>query len=72
MSLSIAPGVASLAFWVAQQILDGQEVPKDLVVPFLKVTQDTLDEALESTPEGSVANTVYTLDDAKAVIAEAK
>ena len=72
MSLSIAPGVASLAFWVAQQILDGQDVPKDLVVPFLKVTQDTLDEALESTPEGSVANTVYTLDDAKAVIAEAK
>ena len=72
MSLSIAPGVASLALWVAQQILDGEEVPKDLTVPFLKVTQDTLDEALASTPEGSVANTVYSLDDAKAVIAEAK
>ena len=72
MSLSIAPGVASLAFWVAQQILDGQEVPQDLTVPFLRVTQDTLDEALEATPEGSVANTVYSLDDAKAVIAEAQ
>ncbi|WP_083191380.1 ABC transporter substrate-binding protein [Salipiger sp. CCB-MM3] len=71
MSLSIAPGVASLAFWVAQQVLDGAEVPKDLTVPFLKVTQDTLDDALETTPEGSVANTVYTLDDAKAVIEEA-
>ncbi|SCY93970.1 ABC transporter substrate-binding protein [Paracoccus tibetensis] len=72
MSLSIAPGVASLAFWVAQQILDGQEVPKDLTVPFLRVTQDTLDEALAATPEGSVANTVYSLEDAQAVIAEAQ
>lgn len=72
MSLSIAPGVSTLAFWVAQQILDGEEVPKDLTVPFLKVTQDTLDEALADTPEGSVANTVYTLDDAKEIISEAK
>lgn len=72
MSLSIAPGVASLAFWVAQQILDGEEVPKDLTVPFLRVTQDTLDEALAATPEGSVANTVYSLEDAKSVIAEAQ
>lgn len=72
MSLSIAPGVASLAFWVAQQILDGQEVPKDLTVPFLRVTQDTLDETLAATPEGSVANTVYSLEDAQAVIAEAQ
>lgn len=69
LSLSIAPGVASLAFWVAQQILDGKEVPKDLTVPFLKITQGTLDEQLASTPVGSVANVAYTLDDAKAVIA---
>ncbi|WP_292068708.1 hypothetical protein [Marivita sp. XM-24bin2] len=72
MSLSIAPGVASLAFWVAQQILAGEEVPKDLTVPFLKITQDGLDEALASTPEGSVANVSYTLKDAQAVIADAK
>ncbi|WP_099825314.1 ABC transporter substrate-binding protein [Oceaniglobus indicus] len=72
MSLSIAPGVSTLALWVAQQILDGAEVPKDLTVPFLTVTQDTLDEALESTPDGSVANVEYSLDDAKAVIAEAQ
>ncbi|WP_417260605.1 ABC transporter substrate-binding protein [Celeribacter sp.] len=68
LSLSIAPGVASLAFWVAQQILDGAEVSKDLSVPFLQVTQDTLAETLAATPEGSVANTTYTLEDAKAVI----
>lgn len=67
-SLSIAPGVSTLAFWVAQQILDGQEVPKDLVVPFLRITPETLDEALKTTPEGSVANVEYTQDAAKAVI----
>lgn len=72
MSVSIAPGVATLAFWVAQQILDGAEVPKDLTVPFLQVTQDTLGDTLENTPEGSVANVLYTQDDAKAVIAGAK
>ena len=37
MSVSIAPGVSTLAFWVAQQILDGKDVPKDLVVPFLRI-----------------------------------
>ncbi|MEO9778441.1 MAG: ABC transporter substrate-binding protein [Sedimentitalea sp.] len=72
LSLSIAPGVASLAFWVAQQVLDGNDVPKDLTVPFLKITQDTLDESLTSTPEGSVANVTYTLEDAQQVIADAK
>ncbi|MDP5221033.1 ABC transporter substrate-binding protein [Ruegeria sp. 2205SS24-7] len=72
LSLSIAPGVASLAFWVAQQVLAGEEVPKDLTVPFLKVTQDTLDETLAATPVGSVANVTYTLEDAQAVIADAK
>lgn len=72
LSLSIAPGVASLAFWVAQQILAGEEVPKDLTVPFLKITQDDLDAALASTPEGSVANVSYSLEDAQGVIADAK
>ncbi|WP_349537741.1 hypothetical protein [Sagittula sp. NFXS13] len=72
MSLSIAPGVASLAFWVAQQILDGAEVPKDLTVPFLTVTQDTLDDVLAETPEGSVASTTYEQADAQAVIKAAE
>ncbi|TNC61509.1 ABC transporter substrate-binding protein [Rubellimicrobium roseum] len=71
MSVSIAPGVSTLAFWVAQQVLDGQTVPQDLIVPFLEIQQDGLDAALETTPEGGVANEEYTLDDAKAVIAAA-
>jgi ribose transport system substrate-binding protein len=70
MSVSIAPGVSTLAFWVAQQVLDGQEVPQDLIVPFLEINQDGLDAALETTPEGGVANVEYTLEDAQAVIAE--
>jgi ribose transport system substrate-binding protein len=69
MSVSIAPGVSTLAFWVAQQILDGQEVPKDLVVPFLQINQADLEKSLETTEKGGVANVEYSLDDAKAVIA---
>ncbi|MBJ3775208.1 ABC transporter substrate-binding protein [Acuticoccus mangrovi] len=72
MSVSIAPGVSTLAFWVAQQILDGADVPKDLTVPFLRIDQDNLEENLETTQKGGVANVEYALDDAKKVIAEAK
>ncbi len=72
MSVSIAPGVSTLAFWVAQQILDGREVPRDLVVPFLTITQDSLEADLASTPVGGVANVEYTLEDAIAVIEDAE
>src|SRR5690606_10569607 len=56
MSVSIAPGVSTLAFWVAQQILDGKDVKKDLVVPFLSVSQESLDKDLGNTQKGGVAN----------------
>jgi ribose transport system substrate-binding protein len=68
MSVSIAPGVSTLAFWVAQQILDGKEVPKDLVVPFLRIDQDNLEENLAQTPAGGVANVEYSQEDALKVI----
>lgn len=68
MSVSIAPGVSTLAFWVAQQVLDGKDVPQDLVVPFLTISQDSLEADLANTPEGGVANVEYSLDDAIAVI----
>lgn len=68
MSVSIAPGVSTLAFWVAQQVLDGAEVPQDLTVPFLTISQDTLEASLANTQAGGVANVEYSLDDAKAVI----
>jgi len=72
ISLSIAPGVGTLAFWVAQQILDGNEPPKDLVVPFDVITSDTLDERLAATEEGAVATRDYSLNDALEVIESAK
>ena len=68
MSLSIAPGVSTLAFWVAQMVLDGQDVPQDLTVPFLQITQDTLEDSLVSTQEGGVANVEYSAEDAIAVV----
>ncbi|MGI9511780.1 MAG: ABC transporter substrate-binding protein [Anderseniella sp.] len=68
MSVSIAPGVSTLAFWVAQQILDGKKVPKDLVVPFLRIDQDNLEANLANTEKGGVANVEYSLEDAKKAI----
>ena len=68
MSVSIAPGVSTLAFWVAQQILDGKEVPKDISVPFLRIDQDNLEANLATTQAGGVANVEYSQADAIAVI----
>lgn len=72
MSVSIAPGVSTLAFWVAQQILDGKDVPKDLTVPFLRIDQDNLEANLANTPEGGVANVEYSQEDAIKVIEATK
>ncbi|MEM1400765.1 MAG: ABC transporter substrate-binding protein, partial [Pseudomonadota bacterium] len=72
MSVSIAPGVSTLAFWVAQQILDGAEVPKDLTVPFLRIDQDNLEGNLANTEAGGVANVEYSLADAQAVVSGAQ
>ncbi len=69
MSVSIAPGVSTLAFWVAQMILDGKTIPHDLTVPFLQIDQDNLEENLANTESGGVANVEYSLADAKSVIA---
>jgi ribose transport system substrate-binding protein len=68
-SASIAPGVSTLAFWVAQQILDGRkDIPHDLVVPYLAFTQDDFEAALPNIPVGGVASHEYTQDDAKKAI----
>jgi ribose transport system substrate-binding protein len=72
MSVSIAPGVSTLAFWVAQQVLDGADVPKELIVPFLRIDQDNLEQNLANTEPGGVANTEYAREDAVRVIEDAK
>jgi ribose transport system substrate-binding protein len=53
-------------------ILDGQEVPKHLVVPFLTVEQANLEERLSQTEKGGVTNVEYSLEDAKAAVESAK
>ncbi len=64
-SASIAPGVSTLAFWVAQQILDGRkDIPHDLLVPYLAFTQDDFEAALPKIPKGGVASHEYTQEDA--------
>lgn len=70
MSTSIAPGVSTLAFWVAQQILDGKEVPKDLTVPFLKIEQGAGDGSGDH-PEGRRRQCRIQPEDAQKVIAGA-
>ena len=60
-SASIAPGISTLAFWVAQQVLDGnKKVPHDLIVPYLAFTQDDFEAALKTIPKGGVASREYT------------
>jgi ribose transport system substrate-binding protein len=70
-SASIAPGIVTLAFWVAQAILDGKKVPKDITIPYLTVDQADLDKTLADTPAGGIANKVYGQADAAALISAA-
>lgn len=68
-SASIAPGVSSLALWVAQQVLDGNDkIPHDLMVPYLAFTQDNFEAELPNIEKGSVASHEYTKDESIAAI----
>jgi ribose transport system substrate-binding protein len=71
---SIAPGVSTLAFWVAQQILDGKKnIPHDILVPYLAFTQDNFEAVLPTLEKGGVASHEYTQNDAvKAIAANMK
>jgi ribose transport system substrate-binding protein len=68
-SASIAPGVSTLAFWVAQQVLDGRkDIPHDLIVPYLAFTQDDFEAALPNIPKGGVASKEYSQEEARQAI----
>ena len=59
----------SMAFWVAQQVLDGRkDIPHDLTVPYLAFTQDNFEAALPKIPVGGVASAEYSLADAQKAI----
>ncbi|MCB8876862.1 ABC transporter substrate-binding protein [Acidisoma silvae] len=68
---SEAPGMSTFAFWVAQQILDGKKVPKEVPMNILTIEQPDLDKYLASTPVGGVANAEYTQDEVVKAIAAA-
>jgi len=72
-SASEAPGMVTFAFWVAQQILDGKKVPKEVPMGILTIEQNDLDKYLATTPVGGVANVEYTQDEViKAIAAASK
>ena len=70
-SASEAPGMVTFAFWVAQQILDGQPVPKAVPMGILTIDESELDKYLADTPVGGVANVEYTQAQVKEAIAAA-
>lgn len=57
-SASNPPGAVTVAFWVAQQVLAGKKIPKDvdIVAPLLYLTPEQLPDALAKTPQGGVAD----------------
>lgn len=70
-SLSIAPGTSTAAFWVAQQLLAGaQDVPHDIVVPYLRWDQDNFEAALAEMEPGDVGTKTYSLEETQAAIEE--
>jgi ribose transport system substrate-binding protein len=58
-SLGATPSVSQVAFWTAQQILAGKEVPDFVEVPLLQVRQPDLDAWLATVPEGGVLDADY-------------
>jgi len=62
-SISSAPGISTIAFWVAQQVLAGKKVPNMINVPLLAIQENTLDAWLAATPVGTAASPRYTRDD---------
>lgn len=70
-SLSIAPGTSTAAFWVAQQVLAGAEdVPNEIVVPYLRWDQDDFEDALAAMEPGDVGTKTYTLEEMQQAIAD--
>jgi ribose transport system substrate-binding protein len=58
-SISSTPGCSGAAFWVAQQILAGKEVPKTLSLPLPVIQKQDIEKWLAVMPESSVAVSPY-------------
>lgn len=60
ISRSSPPSSVEAAFWVAQKLLAGEQVPKKIELPFLFIDQKNLNAWLKVTPKGGVADAPYT------------
>lgn len=58
-SVSSTPSSSKVAFWVAQQILAGRQVPKTMNLPVTTIYKNDLDAWLKITPVGSLALTPF-------------
>lgn len=69
-SSSNPPGAVTVAFWVAQQVLAGKKIPKDvdIMAPLLTLSEAQLPGALAKVPAGGVADITFTLDETMAVL----
>ncbi|MEV8516258.1 ABC transporter substrate-binding protein [Dactylosporangium sp. NPDC051484] len=73
ISLSAAPGVASIALWVGYLLAIGEDVPKDIRVPLIPITTaEQRDAWIGVTPPDGVAGPIYTLDFTKRLVAAVK
>ena len=68
LSVTIPPGCSTFAFWVAQQLLAGKKLPHEIQMPLLEVQADQLDSVLAKTPQGGLANKLYTRDEVLKVV----
>ncbi len=59
MSASGAPGISTIAFWMTLEILNGNDVPKEITVRVPAIYEDKLDHYLSITPEGGVVTIRY-------------
>ncbi len=58
-SISSTPGCSGAAFWVAQQILAGKDMPKTMNLPLPVIQKEDIAKWLAVMPEGSVAVSPY-------------
>jgi ribose transport system substrate-binding protein len=61
ISVASTPGVASVAFWVAYEVLQGASVPKVVNIPYLKITKADLATWIQATSADGVATPQYSL-----------
>jgi len=69
LSISTMPGQSTIALAEAIMLLQGKEVPQEILdLPLLQVTDETLDAWVAATPASDIASPVYGQQDAEALI----